>query len=193
MAGIGSARWWLPACCLLILAASQPVDAARLTLTAADTGYIESGEPPYEGRVLVRFAIPEELTTGRVDLAVLELRAAVSSDGNASRVPLEAHPLTTEWDGGTVSWDGTWTIPGGDFDPSMQSIWFARRGEGSVVRFDVTDMVAAWASGALANCGVLVAVSPGAAGSIVEVDAQGGGAETPALQVWYAPRRDGER
>jgi hypothetical protein len=189
MAGIGSARWWLPACCLLILAAGQPAAAARLTLVAEDTGYIESDEPPYEGRMLVRFAVPEELGTGRVDLAVLELRAAVSSDGNASRVPLEAHPLTTEWDSGTVSWDGAWATPGGDYDPAMQSVWFARRGEGSVVRFDVTDVVAAWASDVLPNCGLLVAVEPGAPGSIGQVDDGGAGTGAPVLRVWYTPGR----
>jgi len=193
MAGIGSARWWLPACCLLILAASVPAGAARVTLTAEDTGYIESDEPPYEGRVLVRFAIPEELRTGSIDLAVLELRAPVSSDGHASRVALEAHPLTTEWDGGTVDWDGAWTTPGGDFDASMQAVWFAQPGEASVVRFDVTEVVAAWALGDLANHGVLVAIEPGAPGYIGQADDGGAGTRDPVLRVWHSSGGEGDR
>ncbi|MBM3308587.1 MAG: DNRLRE domain-containing protein [Candidatus Eisenbacteria bacterium] len=191
MAGIGSARWWLPACCLLVLAASQPAEAARLTLTAEDVGYIESDGPRPEGRMLVRFAIPGELRTGCVDLAVLELRAPVSSDGHASRVALEAHPLTTEWEGGTVSWDGAWTTPGGDYDASVQAVWFAKPGEGSVIRFDVTDVVAAWASDALANCGMIVAIEPGQPSSIGQLHDGGAATEAPVLCVWYTPGDDG--
>jgi len=140
--------------------------------------------------MLVRFAIPGELRTGCVDLAVLELRAPVSSDGHASRVPLEAYPLTAEWDGGTVDWDGAWTTPGGDYDASVQAVWFAEPGESSAARFDVTDVVAAWASDALANCGLLAAVECGSPGSIGQADGQGAGSEVPVLRVWYTPGDD---
>lgn len=194
MTGIRPAsRWLLLVSGLLVLAASVPVGAARMTLSAVDVGYIESEEPMQEGRVLVRFEMPDELRAGRVDLAVIELRAAVSSEDGASRVVLDAFPLTTEWDGGTVSWGGVWTAPGGDYDAAVQAVWFAEPGESATVRFDVTEMVTGWASGALANHGVVLALSPGWPGAVGPCDSEGAEAQVPVLKVHYTPHPDCDR
>ncbi len=194
MTGIRSAgRWSLLVGGLLVLVAAVPAGAARMTLSAADVGYIENDEPTHEGRLLVRFEIPEELRAGAVEFAVLELRAGVSSDDGASPVVLDAFLLTTEWDGATVGWDGTWSNPGGDFDRSEHAVWIAEPGEASVVRFDVTDMVSGWASGTLANHGVVLAVSPGWPGDVGPCDSQGVEAQAPALTIHYTPHREGDR
>lgn len=180
---------------LLVLAASVPAGAARMTLSATDVGYIESDEPPQEGRVLVRFEMPEELRAGAVEFAVLELRTAVTSDEGVNCVVVDAFPLTTEWDGATVAWDGAWSTPGGDFDRTEHAVWIARPGEASVVRFDVTGMVSGWASGALANHGVVLVVSPGWPGALGSCDAQGAEVPVPVpvLKVHYTPHPDGDR
>jgi hypothetical protein len=194
MAGIGSAsRWSLVVAGLLVLGASAPADARKLTLAAEDVGYIESDWPGPEGRILVRFETPEALRVGQVEFAVLELRAAISADEGVSCVVVDAFPLTTEWNGATVGWDGMWSTPGGDYDRAEHAVWIARPGEDSVLRFDVTDMVSGWASGAMTNYGVVLAVSPGWPGALAASDAQGAETAVPTLLVYYTRPMDGER
>lgn len=188
MSGIGSAgRWSLLAAGLLMLAASTPAGARKITLTAADVGYIQSDGPRPEGRILVRFEMPEALRVGEVEFAVLELRVPVSADEGVSCVVVDAFPLATEWDGTTVSWDGDWSTPGGDFDRTQHAVWVARPGQDSVLRFDVTSVAADWASGANPNQGVVLAVSPGWPGALGACDAQGAGSAGPTLLVYYTP------
>jgi hypothetical protein len=178
---------------LLALVASAPAEGSKITLTAADVGYIQSGGPRPEGRILVRFEMPEALQVGEVEFAVLELRAPVSTDEGVSCVVVDAFPLTTEWDGGTVAWDGTWTDPGGDFDRTEHAVWIARPGEDSVLRFDVTDMAADWASGTMANNGVVLAVSPGWPGALGVCDARGAELRAPTLLAYYTPQSGVDR
>jgi hypothetical protein len=188
MAGIGSAgRWWTLLAGLLALNASEPADAGKVTLTASDVGYIESDGPRPEGRILVRFELPEEVLAGEVEFAVLELRAPVTADEGVSCVVVDAFPLTAEWDGATVSWDGSWSTPGGDYDRTEHAVWIARPDEGSVLRFDATDMVAGWASGTIPNNGLVLLTSPGWPGAIGASDAQGADPAAPTLRV-YCPR-----
>jgi hypothetical protein len=191
MSGIHhAARWSFFMGCLLVLAASVAAGARSMTLPAVDAGYIVSDAPAPEGRILVRFEMPEELRQGMVEFAVLELRASVSSNDEVSCVVLDSFPLTTEWDGATVGWDGTWTSPGGDFDRSEHAVWIAQPGEDSLLRFDVTDMVRAWASGGLRNCGVVVAASGGAQGAVGPCDLHRAEVNVPVLKVQYTPHAD---
>jgi hypothetical protein len=188
MAGIGSAgRWSLLVAGLLALATSTPAEARKTTLTAADIGYIESDGPRPEGRILVRFELPEALRLGEVEFAVLELRTSVSADEGVSCVVVDAFPLTTEWDATTVSWDGAWGTPGGDFDRTEHAVWIARPGEDSSLRFDVTDMAADWASGTMTNHGVVLVVSPGWLGALGACDTHGAEPAGPTLLVYYTP------
>ena len=105
-----------------------------------------------------------------------------------SRVALNAHPLTTEGDGATVSWDGSWSTPGGDFDRTEHAVWIARPGEHSILRFDVTEMVAGWASGAIMNNGLVLLTSPGWPGAVGACDSHGTAGWVPALSVRHTPR-----
>lgn len=193
MTGIRPAgQWSMLVGGLLVLAASVPAGAARMTLSAVDVGYIESGGPRPEGRVLVRFEMPE-LRAGAVESAVIELRALISAEDGASCVVLDAFPLSAEWDGATVAWDEGWTTPGGDFDRSEHAVWIAQPGEESLLRFDVTDMVSGWASGRLTNNGVVLAVSPGWPGALGPCDLQGADVPVPVLKIHYTPHPDGDR
>jgi hypothetical protein len=155
-----------------VLVAAATAHAGTVVLSTADVGFIRSPEPPYEGRYLVRFELPEMLSRCTVELAILEVRAPVTCPERTGGVAVDVFPLTGEWDPATADWSEGWSTPGGDFDLSLHGGWGARSGESSLMRFDVTDMAIAWASGALANCGMLVAVEPGAPGSIGQVDDQ---------------------
>lgn len=194
MAGIGSAgRWSVLLAVLLAMGASGHAGARKVILTATDVGYIQSDAHAPEGRILVRFDLPEVLLTGEVEFAVLELRAPVSADEGASCVVVDAFPLTTEWDGATASWDGAWGTPGGDFERTEHAVWIARPGEHLVLRFDVTDMAAAWAEGTAMNNGVALAVSPGGPGALGACDTRGAEPEGPTLLVYYTPRAEVDR
>jgi hypothetical protein len=174
---------------LLVLTASGPATAGKVTLAATDVGYIESDGPRPEGRILVRFDLPEAVLASEVEFAVLELRAPVTADEGVICVVVDGFPLTTEWDGATASWDGSWSTPGGDLDRAEHAVWIARPGEESVLRFDVTGMVAGWASGERRNCGLIVRSAPGEAGTMEPADAAGGRG-SPVLRVWYTGHSD---
>jgi len=194
MAGMGPAgRWCVLLTGLLVLGASEPAAAGKVTLAAADVGYIESDGPEAEGRILVRFELPEAFLTSEVEFAVLELRAPVSADEDVSCVVVDAFAMTAGWDGATVSWDGSWDIPGGDFDLTEHAVWIARPGASSVLRFDVTDMVSGWATGTVPNHGLVLAVSPGWPGAVGACDSHGAAGGAPVLSVRYTPRSEDGR
>jgi len=190
MAGTGSAgRWLVLLAGLLVLSASESADAGKVTLTASDVGYIESDGPRPEGRILVRFDLPEAVLASEIEFAVLELRAPVTADEGVSCVVVDAFPLTTGWDGATVDWDGSWSTPGGDFDRSEHAVWIAGPGEDSILRFDVTETVAGWASGAVPNNGLVLLTSPGWPGAIGASDAHGVAGRGPVLEARYSHGR----
>ncbi len=194
MSGIGSAgRWWMLLAGLLVLTSSEPAEAGKMTLTASDVGYIESDGPRPEGRVLVRFELPEAVQASEIEFAVLELCAHVAADDGVSCVVLDAFPLTSEWDGATVGWDGSWDTPGGDYDRTEHAVWIARPGGDSLLRFDVTDTVAGWASGTIPNNGLVLLTSPGWPGVIGAGDAQGAEGTVPTLVVRCTPHAGGDR
>jgi hypothetical protein len=170
--------------CVLALAA--PARAGKVVLTRADVGYIENPEPPYEGRYLVRFELPEMLSRCTVELAILELRAPVASPDGTGGIAIDVFPLAAEWDPATADWTQGWSVPGGDFDMSLHAGWEARSGESSLMRFDVTGMVSAWASGKLTNHGLLVTTDPSDDGVIGSQDSRG--AEAPILKIYYTDR-----
>jgi hypothetical protein len=180
-----ASRWILLAG---VLALAATAHAGTVVLSKADVGYVGSPEPPYEGRYLVRFGLPELLSRCTVELAILELRAPVTCPEGTGGVAVDVFPLTGEWDAATVDWSEGWSTPGGDFDMSLHGGWEARPGEHSLMRFDVTDMVVAWASGKLENMGLLVTAEPGDPGVIGPSTLRGDEAEIPTLRVYYTGR-----
>ena len=183
-----ASRWLLLAG---MLASAAGAHAGTVVISQADVGFIQSPEAPYEGRLLIGFQLPEVLSRSTVELAVLELRASITCSEGTSGVAVDAFPLTAEWDPATAGWSEGWSTPGGDFDMLLHAAWGARPGENSLVRFDVTDAVSAWASGKLANRGLLVATEPDDGGVIGARDSRR--AEGPVLKVYYTDRGAGER
>ena len=95
-------------CAAILLGASAPIQAARVSLTSADTGFIVSPVSTQEGRLLARFDLPNAVVDGAVELAVLELRVCVTCSNGGSGVTIDAFPVTREWNGATVDWGDAW-------------------------------------------------------------------------------------
>jgi hypothetical protein len=177
-----AARSLLPV--VILLAAVVSADARSVVIPASDLAVISNPEGAAEMRSLMRFDLPEELAGTTIEFAVVEFRATVTGSDAAGVLTLDVFPVTTEWSGDAVAWDEGWSTPGGDFDRTIHAVWTAVSGPSSVVRFDVTDMVAGWASGEYPNCGLIVRSAPGEAGTAQPAEA-GGERSGPMLRVWY--------
>jgi hypothetical protein len=144
-----------------------------------------------EIRVLVRYEIPEFLTsadilyaqlTGSADAAVIEGEGAVE---------LEVLPVAKQWSPGSVSWTSPWTQPGGDLDGGFQRSFLVRQGS-QPIRIDVTELVTEWATGERANTGLMLRASSFFGGTF-SLPAQSGGGpgvvEAPVIKVIFLPTR----
>jgi hypothetical protein len=174
-----------------VLALATAAHAGKVVLSNADVAYIQSPDPPYEGRYLARFALPETLSHCTVELAVLELRLPVTCPGEMGTVAVDVFPLTAEWDAATADWTQGWDAPGGDFDMSLHAGWGAKPGQNSLMRFDVTDAVSAWASDDMENRGLLIAADPDDGRLPEAEDSRGAGG--PILEVYYTERGTASR
>ena len=188
-----SARSLLPVVLVVLVTVATPAIASNVTVSATDLAVITNPENAAETRTLVRFDQPEELVGATVEFAVVEYRASVSSSDAAGVLTMDAFPVTTEWDGDTVEWAGGWSTAGGDFDRQVHAVWTTVAGESSVVRFDVTDMVAAWVSGTSPNRGLIVRAAPGEVGA-AHPAGTAGERGAPMLTIWYTgPEQHGRR
>jgi hypothetical protein len=77
-------------------------------------------------------------------------------------IRLRAHPVTTPWNPGTVSWTAGWSRPGGDFDDNLYSVVEVdlRRGVGTVA-LDLTALVKEAVEGGMNTDGFILTVAPG--------------------------------
>ena len=69
---------------------------------------------------------------------------------------LELYELASEWDAGSVDWDGVWNTPGGDVRGERQGCWITDERTGNLVKFVVTRPVARFMSGEDVNHGFVV-------------------------------------
>jgi hypothetical protein len=81
---------------------------------ATDVAVIKPSAESEESRLLLRFAMPEELEGRPIDFACVSFGADCSGDEGA--VSFQAFVLTSSWDAETVGWTGSWETPGGDWD-----------------------------------------------------------------------------
>jgi len=66
-------------------------------------------------------------------------------------------------------------------------MWTAVAGEGSLVRLDVTEMVAAWTAGESPNRGFVVIPSLGEEAAMLSIPADQGRGGSATMVVWYTP------
>ncbi|MBD3349463.1 MAG: DNRLRE domain-containing protein [Candidatus Eisenbacteria bacterium] len=175
--------------CLCLAALSADCFGAVVTVDASATAALQNPEAATERRLLLRFDVPERLSAGIVELAMVEFRTAFSAADSTADVALDCFEITTPWSAGTADWTESWTTPGGDLDRMRHGVCTAAVSDTSLVRFDVTDMVAGWAADAAANHGVIVAVAPKESAYIATL--RGAELRRARLKIWYTPRRDG--
>ncbi|MBZ0266857.1 hypothetical protein K8I85_01760, partial [bacterium] len=60
------------------------------------------------------------------------------------RLHLWLCPVTTEWNAGSVGWDGGWRTPGGDFDEDLASEIAVDLSRAGKAHFDVTPILKEW-------------------------------------------------
>lgn len=123
----------------------------------------------------------------RVDLAIVEFRADVEANPDVTGVTLQAYFVTEEWTEGLVDWSGF--AGGGDepYDRDRHAMWTALVGEESLVRLDVTGMVAAWTAGESPNRGFVVVPSPGEEAAMLSIPVEQGRGSSAIMAVWYTP------
>jgi hypothetical protein len=152
-----------------ILLAAGPLAAEELTRTVTDVATIT--EPEHgAGRVLFRAEIPAP--EGHVAVRRARVRIPLAGLELPEPITLRVHPVTAEWDAGTVSWTG-WSRPGGDFEERVHGRAELSGGEGEAV-FDVTILAKEILEHGVPNRGFLLTVDP----------AQGVGIPSAALDAW---------
>jgi len=147
---------------------------------------IAEGVPGSRIGHLVRFDLPECLARAEVDLAVVEFTAEVQSDVESS-LTLNAYLMTEDWESGVLDWS---SLAGGEdepYDRSLRAMWTAVVGDVSMVRLDVTEMVAAWIAEEALNQGLVVVPSLGEDAAIRPAFVGEGRTGEARLTVWYTP------
>lgn len=189
--GTGSILGSVVMACLWIAASAIGASAAVVTLEASEAAMIENPEEPSERRVLLRFDIPDHLSVGVVEMATLEFQTVLSVPDSSEGVTLDCFQVTEPWDAESVDWDEGWDNAGGDFDTASHAMCGAAVGDSSHVQFDVTGMVASWATMGADNHGILIARAPGEE-AIFQMarGAVGEAVSSVQLTIWYTPRRD---
>lgn len=175
--------------CLCLAALFADCSGAVVTVDASATAALQNPEAATERKLLLKFDVPEHLSVGIVELAMVEFRTAFSAADSTADVMLDCFEVTTPWSAGSADWTEGWTTPGGDFDRMRHGVCTAAVSDSSLVRFDVTDMVAGWAAEDAANHGVIVAVAPRESAYIAAL--RGAELRKPRLKIWYTPRREG--
>lgn len=168
----------------LLLCPAGTAWAARVEVELSASA-VALGVPGSRTGCLARFDLPECLMSADIDLAVVELRADIETDPAVAGVTLQAYLVTEEWTQGGVDWSGF--TGGGDepFDQGRHAMWTATAGEGALVRLDVTEMVAAWASGETPNRGFVVVPSLGEEAAMLSIPAEQGRGGSVTMTVWY--------
>jgi hypothetical protein len=135
-------------------------------------------------RVVLSAPIPTEVLQSHVGFAMLCF-PTLSVTNETARVGIEACPLTTAWNAGTVSWTGPWRNPGGDFDSTSPATYAIAPGDSNQVTLDVTEYLLAWQNGT-ANCGVILTCSQAEGGGFgAEVSNLGAAVGAARLKFYY--------
>ncbi len=173
---------------VLLVGATGASLAARVELESSATGSVMDAGTETPMGFLAKFDLPEYLEEAEIELAVVEFSATVECDAEVGGLTLNAFFVTEDWEAGLVDWTGFDGSGAEPFDRGLHAMWGVASGDSSLVRLDVTEMVAIWADDAAANRGFVLAPSAGEEGSMLPEFAGGLRAGVAALTVWYTPR-----
>jgi hypothetical protein len=170
---------------LIVAVSAGNALALQATLTAGEMSIIANPSREDDVRVLLKYGIPNWLRSSEIIYAQLRGRVVSAVDG---AVEIEAVPLTTEWNEGTVTWADPWTTPGGDFDAGLRRAFIVRDGS-QPVRIDVTHLVRQWAHGERGNLGLMLKTSHLSTGTFELARSREGGGPyaEPVIKIWYLP------
>ncbi len=162
--------------------------AARVEIEAGATAMVIDDGAESPSRHLVRFDLPEYLAEAGIELAVAEFSADVECDSEVGGLTLNAYFVTEDWEAGLVDWTGLDGSGEEPFDRGLHAMWGVAAGDSSLVRLDVTEMVATWANDSTTNRGFVLVPSVGEEAVIRPSLAGGGTWRAARLTIWYTPQ-----
>jgi hypothetical protein len=124
--------------------------AGNLTLGATDFARVLGPGGALVTSILYKFDLPDTLAIARVDRALLRL--PLIADTVVQEFALLALPAADNWAGGGA----TLSLPGLGVVDSVSGVYTSQLSPGETVEVDVTDLVKAWASGQIANKGLVI-------------------------------------
>lgn len=184
-------RWGgvMPVLALLLLLPTADLGQAARVDVEVGASAIAEGVPGARTGHLVRFNLPECLAQAEIDLAVVEFVADIESDAETS-LTLNSYLMTEDWESGVIDWS---SLTGGEdepYDRSLRAMWTAVVGDASLIRLDVTEMVAAWIDEAGSNRGLVIVPSLGEESAIRPAFVGDGRGGETRLTVWYTSVAD---
>ena len=134
---------------------------AKLNIDMFEAKYIIAPTDSRDIRILLKFDLPEKLSSPGVvvDFAVLRVKAEVRGGAMGQ---IDIYPIMTDWtDKASVTWNDPWNEAGGDYSNSYLSSNYTLLPERGFeeISIDITEIVRAWTNGELANHGIVLLAS----------------------------------
>jgi hypothetical protein len=164
---------------------SDRSDSERLV-----TAHAWPADPGFESRALFRFSFGAlDSLSGEVVVVEAQLQLSYSPPPEAP-VTFTLHRVTSAWSEEASTWErrllgGSWSEPGGDFDPEPIAEFTIGPEESDSVRVDFPlELIAAWRSGEMENHGlILIQQTPGDAVEFASRGLAGTNRNGPLLDV----------
>jgi hypothetical protein len=103
---------------------------------------------------------------------------------------LEFVSSSAHWSSGGVDWAEGRGAEGDNFDRTRHAACAVAPSDSSRMVFDVTGVVAGWASGETVNNGIIIAAAPGEEAAVVASRGAGLAGLKSRLVIWFSPVRD---
>lgn len=168
------------ACLLLLagqaLAEENVIDVPNATMIAPDSG---------NARYLMKPEIGLPDTTIVIDRATLDLWISPQAE-DTTYISIRIHPITTEWDSETVSWNSPWITPGGDFNEINYAEYAVFVPAEQNIQVDLTDLCMRWADGRLPYYGFLIDISESSLAGVTFMNGEKGNGPFAKLILIYS-------
>ena len=139
---------------VLLIILGTPATVGSTTLTLSIDKCARISDSVSSARLLVDFGDLIALRGKEILYAKASLNVRVDSCVETSG-EIDVHPISRPWAVADVSWEKPWEVAGGDFSSKFGRVTNIHYGQTSV-EILLTELVQAWASGRVANYGVLL-------------------------------------
>lgn len=171
----------------LLLAAGGECFALRAELAVRQMAVIDDSVDTGGERVLIEYEMPDSLASALIIHAELRGQVEMTFQGDQRIAELQAVPILTQWDAGTVAWSYPWLTPDSGIDSTAILRFFVRRGA-QPISVDITHVIRDWLEGRRDNCGLMLQTSSQLGGTFDLSLIPGRGTAVPFIRVWYVPR-----